>query len=135
MNEAQLTHLKLATEDTPEFTLESVKTLCKVVDVYDGDTVKVVFYYKDELLKWTVRLYGINTPETRTRDLVEKEKGIEATKKLLETCDYSVQIKSHGLDKYGRSLAEIMIESPFIGTINLNQYLLNEGFAEESMKN
>lgn len=111
----------------------------KIYKVVDGDTLKayvdVGFHMHADV---TLRLYGINTPETRTRDLVEKEKGIEATeaaKKLLETCDYSVQIKSHGLDKYGRSLAEIMIESPFIGTINLNQYLLNEGFAEEYMKN
>ena len=50
---------------------------CKIVKVIDGDTVDVdidlgfgVWLHKER-----IRLYGIDTPESRTRDLVEKKYG------------------------------------------------------------
>ena len=54
--------------------------------VYDGDTVTVdidlgfgMWMHKER-----IRLHGIDTPESRTRDLVEKKFGLEA-KKMVET--------------------------------------------------
>ena len=52
---------------------------CKILKVIDGDTVDVdidlgfgVWMHKER-----VRLHGIDTPESRTRDLVEKKYGLE----------------------------------------------------------
>jgi len=37
-----------ANKDTPEFSLKNKLFRCKVVDIYDGDSCKVVFNYKNE---------------------------------------------------------------------------------------
>lgn len=99
-----------------------------VIRVIDGDTmvldIDLGFYTH---VHNTVRLMGINTPETRTTDLAEKERGLKATefvKTLCEQNNNKCRIISHGLDKYGRSLATVMF-----GDLNLNQTLLNEGLA------
>ena len=53
---------------------------CKIVKIIDGDTVDVdidlgfgVWMHKER-----IRLYGIDTPESRTRDLDEKKYGLIA---------------------------------------------------------
>ena len=45
----------------------------KVVSVYDGDTIKVVFLLGNKLYKWNCRLDRVDTPELRTRNDLEKE--------------------------------------------------------------
>ena len=50
---------------TPIFSLEGTKHLCKVVNVYDGDTCKVVFPFSEKMCRWNVRLTGYDTPEMR----------------------------------------------------------------------
>ena len=57
-------------KDAPLFSLEGQEIKAKVVSVYDGDTVKCVFPKKD--VKWNCRLSGVDTPELRTRNKIEK---------------------------------------------------------------
>ena len=54
------------------FSLENQRKIGKCVDVYDGDTIQVVFQMQSELFRWTCRLVGIDTPEIRTRNKTEK---------------------------------------------------------------
>ena len=49
-------------------TLENQIIMGKVVDIYDGDTCKIVMPFKNELYRWNCRLIGIDTPELRTRN-------------------------------------------------------------------
>ena len=70
----------------------------EVLRVVDGDTVDVLIDVGfSTFKKERVRLYGINTPECRTRDLEEKKKGL-AAKDRLETqnasCDNKGVIKT-----------------------------------------
>ena len=58
---------------------------CKVVSVYDGDTIKVVFPLGGHMYKWNCRISGVDTPELRTRCKLEKQKGYEVRDKLRET--------------------------------------------------
>ena len=51
-----------------------------------------------------MRLHGIDTPESRTRDLAEKKLGLAAKKRLQELCVGKFKIKSLGKGKYGRIL-------------------------------
>ncbi len=83
-----------------------------VVRVVDGDTVDVdidlgfgVWLHKER-----VRLMGIDTPESRTRDLEEKFYGLEA-KKFLNTLllECPVTLVSHEKGKFGRILGELFI--------------------------
>ena len=100
----------------------------KVGKVVDGDTIDVVVDLGfHTFVKKRVRLYGINTPETRTRNKEEKAKGIAAKLRLVELCEAPTLIlKSRGLGKYGRVLGEIISND-----INLNKLLVSEGHAEE----
>ena len=115
----------------------------KCVDrIVDGDTIDVTIDLGFDILhKTRVRLWGINTPEKRTRDLEEKKRGYAASERLAELLrtestssdtrsDIVLQTKEKG--KYGRYLGVIYRkreddEVPF----NINQQLVNEGHAVE----
>ena len=57
----------------------------KLVRVIDGDTIDAeIDLGFNVLIRQRIRLYGIDTPEARTRDLVEKEKGLAAKQRLTE---------------------------------------------------
>ena len=102
--------------------------------VVDGDTVDVDIDLGFEVhIKARVRLYGIDTPEVRTRDLEEKERGIAASNRLKELIKERNLIlaseKFNSKGKYGRILATLLIETSQ-GRQNVNEILLEEGHAE-----
>ena len=80
---------------------------------------------------------GIDTWESRTRDLDEKKKGLAAkarNKELLEEVSSKsgyFRLKSHGLGKYGRVLGEIFIQDEEGKQYNINEQLKIEGHAYE----
>ena len=74
--------------------------------VIDGDTIDVTIDlgFNVKIHKQRVRLAGIDTPESRTRNLQEKALGLKAKERLEELCNYNMKIKSLGKGKYGRIL-------------------------------
>ena len=99
---------------------------CKVVRVIDGDTVDVDIDLGFDvwLTKQRIRLFGVDTPESRTRDMVEKKFGIMAknfVKGRLPVA--SMQVLRTRLDdsrgKFGRILGEFVMEDT-----TLNQLLI-----------
>ena len=79
---------------------------CEIVRVIDGDTIDIdldlgfgVWVHKQR-----VRLAGIDTPESRTRNLAEKALGLKAKERLKELCIGRFRVKSLGKGKYGRIL-------------------------------
>jgi micrococcal nuclease len=104
----------------------------KVENVVDGDTIDVLIDLGfDILFSSRVRLAGIDTPESRTRDLKEKALGLESKeylKKALKDAK-SVVIKTEKMDsseKYGRILGWIYINED---TVSLNDMMINDGYA------
>ena len=97
--------------------------------VVDGDTVDATIDLGFDTWKKTrIRFYGINAPESRTRDLEEKKKGLAAKERLIEILkanDNKFVLKSHGVGKYGRCLGELYVET--LGEISVQQTLINEG--------
>jgi micrococcal nuclease len=75
--------------------------------VVDGDTIDVTLDlgFSVFLHKQRIRLSGIDTPESRTRNLHEKALGKKASARLSELCVGSFKIQSLGKGKYGRILA------------------------------
>ena len=71
---------------------------CKLIKVIDGDTIDVDIDlgFGVTLSNQRLRLYGINTPETRTRDLEEKKRGLIAKERVQELCEDTLEIWSHG---------------------------------------
>jgi len=106
--------------------------------VVDGDTIDAeIDLGFDIKVKKRVRFMGINAPESRTKDLEEKAKGLAAknrVKALLDGCE-NIQLKSHGIGKFGRCLGEIMLDmvdgQEKLTLVSLNELLINEGHATE----
>jgi micrococcal nuclease len=104
----------------------------KVENVVDGDTIDVLIDLGfDILFQSRVRLAGIDTPESRTKDLKEKALGLESKeylKKHLKDAK-SVIIKTEKMDsseKYGRILGWVYINGD---TVSLNDMMINDGYA------
>lgn len=104
----------------------------KVENVVDGDTIDVLIDLGfDILFASRVRLAGIDTPESRTKDLAEKALGLEAKeylKKHLKDAK-SVIIKTEKMDsseKYGRILGWVYVNGD---TESLNDKMINDGYA------
>ena len=106
----------------------------KLERVVDGDTIDALIDVGFDIwIKKRIRYSGIDTWESRTRDLAEKAKGLEAkarNKELLKEVSAKsgyFRLKSHGVGKYGRVLGEIFIEDAEGKQYNINETLIAEG--------
>ena len=109
--------------------------------VVDGDTVDArISLGFDVYLKVRIRFVGINTPESRTRDLDEKKHGKAAsarTKEILEAAGNKFVMKSTERGKYGRALGVLYVDTPLAGVepspegYSVNDALVVEGHAWE----
>ena len=108
----------------------------KLERVVDGDTIDALIDVGFDIwVKKRIRYSGIDTWESRTRDLAEKAKGLEAkarNKELLMEVSSKAgyfRLKSFGVGKYGRVLGEIYIEDKEGKQYNINKTLISEGHA------
>ena len=115
------------TEKVPEFSLKNEVKKAKVVSVYDGDTIRVVFPILNKLYKWNCRITGVDTPELRTRDELEKKYGYEVRDKLRDKIlDKVVTVKCGDFDKYGRLLIDIYCDNE---TRSVSNWLIENKYA------
>ena len=98
----------------------------RVKRVVDGDTLDLDIDLGFRItLRERVRLMGIDTPETRTRDPVEKANGLKSKEFVIGfIADGSVIIKVHGFGKFGRPLVDLYKDD-----ICLNERLVQMGLA------
>ena len=86
----------------------------EVIRRVDGDTLDAeIDIGFDVFVKKRIRLFGIDTWESRTRDLEEKKKGLAAKarlKELLHENGNKFMLQSHELGKYGRVLGSIILD-------------------------
>ena len=108
----------------------------KLERVVDGDTIDALIDVGFDIwIKKRIRYSGIDTWESRTRNLEEKAKGLEAKARnkelLMEVSSKSgyFRLKSFGVGKYGRVLGEIYIEDKEGKQYNINETLISEGHA------
>jgi len=118
---------------------------CKILRVVDGDTVDVdidlgfgIWMHKER-----VRMMGIDTPESRTRDLVEKTFGLASKERLKDILPVGskqilkTQIDKSGEDakgKFGRILGDFLVYYPPADCeMGCTKILINEGYAVEYM--
>ena len=103
--------------------------LCKVTRVVDGDTIDVNIDLGFNIWhKARVRMAGIDTPESRTRNKKEKVLGLAAKarlKELLKSQKVSIQC-SKEKGKFGRVLADVIVNDK-----SINLQLIDEGHARE----
>jgi len=110
----------------------------KLDRVLDGDTIDAMIDVGFDI--WVhkrIRYVGIDTWESRTRNLDEKKLGLaakERNKELLESVSSKpgyFRLRSHGVGKYGRVLGEIFIQDADGKQYNINEQLKLEGHAYE----
>ena len=126
---------------------------CELIRVVDGDTIDcwIDLGFK---VKWKarVRYMGLDTWESRTRDLEEKAKGLLAKSRNKELLEQGIfKLKSFGTGKYGRVLGEVYVSPDFVGEniqecipnpenkidlsydgwVSVNDILMEEGHAYE----
>lgn len=118
---------------------------CTIIKIIDGDTIDVDIDlgFKVQLYKRRVRLYGIDTPESRTRDLEEKKRGLLSKQYLLDHTPIGSTILLESLDrgKSGTILGRIWAydgnwneDHPLLAGIDedsINKEMCLDGFAVE----
>ena len=119
---------------TPKFSLKNAYKICKIVDVYDGDTVRGVFEHNGQFNKWTIRMYGYDSPEMRPSRKLENRDEIK--QKAIESRDYlkgiilnkMVNLHCLDFDKYGRVLADIYVDELESCSVNDHMVETNYGY-------
>lgn len=123
--------LRYKTNDMPLYKLNGLFR-CKVVDVYDGDTVTIVLYNKFSYEKHKLRMYGYDSPEMKPKlDLENREDEIKKAKNAKEylielVLDKIVSFESMGYDKYGRLLGKLYLLN-YCNKNEVNQNMIDKG--------
>ncbi len=108
---------------------------CKVTRVVDGDTIDVeVDLGFDIIHRARVRMMGIDTPESRTRNKAEKVLGLASKarlKELLANRRVKLETSKEGKGKFGRILATVWTSDKkgVEEYVNINEKLIEEGHA------
>ena len=102
----------------------------KVIKIVDGDTIDVMLDLGfDIMYKSRVRLFGIDTPESRTRDKVEKKYGLMSKKFLQDELKSASKLsiktyKGEETGKFGRILCDVFVDGK-----SVNMKMVKEGHA------
>jgi micrococcal nuclease len=109
---------------------------CTIVKVVDGDTadVDIDLGFGVWLKKQRIRFYGIDTPESRTRDLEEKKYGLMAKDIVLHYLPIgstqTLRTRQDGKGKYGRILGEFLIhDAKTDSQMTINDWMIREHYA------
>ena len=107
---------------------------CEVVKIIDGDTVDVDIDlgFGVWLKKERIRMYGIDTPESRTRDLTEKKYGLLAKEFLTRMLDDEngilLKTQKDAEGKFGRILGELWRTTNYADK-SINEYMIEKHHA------
>jgi endonuclease YncB( thermonuclease family) len=145
-----------ATIDVPLFSLQGVKTQARVVSIYDADTMTIVMPFAGKFCKFNLRLYGIDTPEMKSKNTEVRDKAIKAKERVIrlitdgKTTATSrkdlqmylssnitlVYIECFDQDKWGRTLAKVYIregDAKSISDVLLEEKLAYPYFGETKL--
>ena len=105
----------------------------KLDRVVDGDTIDAnIDLGFDVSVHKRIRLAGIDSPESRTRDLEEKKRGLASKQRLIELLEKgNLVVESKEVGKFGRVLGVLHVYPDGGLPININDTLVKEGFAVE----
>ena len=136
-----LTHESIAVEEFEllcgaikgkDFSMEGERYLARVVEVYDGDTIRVVIFRRNEKQQHRVRMLGYDSPEKKprlnaTNRDAEKVAALAARDILIAKISNPrqlVTLECRGFDKYGRLLGVVIHKN---GT-NINEWMIKHGY-------
>ena len=119
--------LKQATfADTPTYSLKGLRTLCKPLKIYDGDTLWLAFMVDHKLCKVRVRMNGYDSAEMHSSQPEQVRMANEAKEKLTELLGNElVEVEFYEDDKYGRPLVKI-----FVNDCCVNDQMIKSGYGK-----
>lgn len=111
----------------PLHSLDGLVKRAKVVDVYDGDTLTAVFYYRRRLTKFKVRLLGYDSPEMRSADDDERALAQRAKAELARlTLNRIVTLHCGKFEPHGRMLGYVYVSLPSACCCGPSPLLVND---------
>lgn len=125
---------------THKRTFANTTRLARVVRIVDGDTLDVSTYLRkgEAMCQYRVRIIGIDTPETRTRNPKEKEAGENAKAALGKFIRIGsmVWIEFRGEDMYGREIGRVFTTTrganrKFTRNVDIGKMMVSMGFGKE----
>lgn len=119
-------------ENTPFLCLDGIISECKVLSVYDADTITIALDWKGDFYKVKCRLLGIDSAEKRTKNSQEKKVALEATKWVESIIkNKNIWIKCGRWGKYGgRMLGTLFLSKEDLDNDNsFNQKIIEKGYA------
>lgn len=115
-----------------KFSLENLKTQVTFVSNYDGDTLDIIIPLCCKQYIFRCRLQGIDTPELRTKNNIEKEHALKAKHFLFNKISKNnLYAHCHKFDKYGRVLCTLYLSQDDLlnETNSVNMDLIHNGLA------
>jgi micrococcal nuclease len=104
----------------------------KLVRVINGDTLDIeIDLGFDIIIKQRLKLFGINTPDSRSSDVTIKQKGLDVKQRLISllTKEFKVETMLNKRGKYGRILGKVYIVDEKDNEVCINELLVDEGLA------
>lgn len=130
---------------TPEFSLAGQELYGRVVEIYDGDTLKIVLPVLGHYFKFNARLMGIDTCEMKSKNTANRELAYKARNRLFElitnssACDFTwkkkevtkylddnlcvIKVKCYEFDKYGRVMIDCFTPERSVSDILIQEKL------------
>lgn len=129
-----------------ELSMKGVKTWCKVLSCYDGDTITIAIPFRGHIIKEKLRLVGIDSPEMKPKRIEGKEEERKAeVDAAIKARDFLksvimpngvgkiLRIELDGREKWGRLLGRIYLEEGncccVIESIDISHLMLEKGHA------
>lgn len=106
----------------------------KLIRAVEGDTIDADIDLGFDLsIRQRVKLYGIATPDIKSKDLETKQKALDVKSRLIEMLGngFVVETVLNKRGKYGRVMGIVYIEDSSNNLINVNKLLIEEGLAME----
>lgn len=123
-------------KDVKKFSFDGIVTYARVIKVYDADTITILFEYNGNIVKYNIRISGIDAPELKSKMDKEKELSKQGQKYVSDLIlNTIIKVKFGDFDKYGRIIGEVMIltspRSKNFKEMNLSELLIEGGYVRE----
>jgi len=124
-------------KNTPKFNFANQTHYCKVIKIYDGDTITIAMEIHNKIYKYSLRMLGYDSPEIKPpKNQKNRDKEIkaakEARKALVDKIDNKiVKVKLEDFDKYGRLLGTVYLEKGNLcckSVENINDYMIHNNY-------
>jgi endonuclease YncB( thermonuclease family) len=121
--------LSIATFETiPTYSLEGTFVPCKILKIYDGDTLWLAIYIHNQLYKYKCRMLGYDSPEMKPplkqANREDEIKAAKASKEYLENLlkERYIKVEFFGYCKYGRPLINLYIYTETVDCFGRKRY-------------